>query len=240
MDNGCADVGHDVVANTACWTESTETTNTTVAPLATSNDNLSAATTTSTRTKRQEREREQAEREQELKGVECVICMSEIRDVIIMPCRHLCLCKTCATNLRVQSNNCPICRIPFIALLQIKLVRKKELKVDLPKLKIKDLKTNQHRLHGNCHENDVVVIGDELLEEGGSSGPIVQIEGTNVNGEIECEKPILVECENKCEEENGKNPLKLLMDSYECVTIYEVSHKWSFIGILAKVPFRNL
>ena len=226
--NGCN--GHDG-ANTAGWTESTETTNTTVAPMTTSNDNLSATTTISTRTKRQEREREQAEREQELKGVECVICMSEIRDVIIMPCRHLCLCKMCATNLRVQSNNCPICRIPFIALLQIKLVKKKELKVDLPKLKIQDLNSNHnhnhHRVHGICHENNVVVMGDEQMEEVGdvcSSGPIVHVERTNVNGEIECDKPILVECENNCGD-NVKSPLKLLMDSYECVTIYEVDYE---------------
>jgi hypothetical protein len=64
------------------------------------------------------------ELEQELKGIECVICMCETRDTLILPCRHLCLCKLCAINLRVQSNNCPICRIPFVALLQVKLVRK--------------------------------------------------------------------------------------------------------------------
>lgn len=64
--------------------------------------------------------------EQEMKGIECVICMCETRDTLILPCRHLCLCKLCAINLRVQSNNCPICRIPFIALIQLKLVKRKE------------------------------------------------------------------------------------------------------------------
>lgn len=55
---------------------------------------------------------------------ECVICMSDIRDTLILPCRHLCLCSSCANSLRYQANNCPICRVPFRALLQLKAVRK--------------------------------------------------------------------------------------------------------------------
>ena len=55
---------------------------------------------------------------------ECVICMSDARDTLILPCRHLCLCNGCAESLRYQANNCPICRAPFRALLQLKAVRK--------------------------------------------------------------------------------------------------------------------
>ncbi|XP_054154468.1 E3 ubiquitin-protein ligase MGRN1-like [Oppia nitens] len=55
---------------------------------------------------------------------ECVICMSDSRDTLILPCRHLCLCNGCADSLRYQANNCPICRAPFRALLQLKAVRK--------------------------------------------------------------------------------------------------------------------
>ncbi|XP_064634105.1 probable E3 ubiquitin-protein ligase MGRN1 isoform X2 [Lineus longissimus] len=58
-------------------------------------------------------------------GSECVICMSDTRDTLILPCRHLCLCNGCANNLRYQANNCPICRAPFRALLQIRALRKK-------------------------------------------------------------------------------------------------------------------
>ena len=55
---------------------------------------------------------------------ECVICMSDPRDTLILPCRHLCLCNGCADSLRYQANNCPICRAPFRALLQLKAVRR--------------------------------------------------------------------------------------------------------------------
>lgn len=35
-------------------------------------------------------------------GSECVICMSDTRDTLILPCRHLCLCNSCADSLRYQ------------------------------------------------------------------------------------------------------------------------------------------
>lgn len=57
---------------------------------------------------------------------ECVICMSELRDTLILPCRHLCLCNNCANSLRYQANNCPICRVPFRALLQLKAVKRSQ------------------------------------------------------------------------------------------------------------------
>lgn len=59
-------------------------------------------------------------------GAECVICMSDMRDTLILPCRHLCLCSTCAESLRYQASNCPICRSPFRALLQIRAMRRKQ------------------------------------------------------------------------------------------------------------------
>jgi len=64
------------------------------------------------------------EEEVEDTGAECVVCMSDMRDTLILPCRHLCLCNTCADSLRYQANNCPICRAPFRALLQIRALAK--------------------------------------------------------------------------------------------------------------------
>ncbi|KAL8121705.1 putative E3 ubiquitin-protein ligase LUL4 isoform X1 [Apium graveolens] len=54
-------------------------------------------------------------------GKECVICMTEPRDTAVLPCRHMCLCSECAKALRIQSNNCPICRQPIEELMEIKI-----------------------------------------------------------------------------------------------------------------------
>ena len=43
-------------------------------------------------------------------GGECVICLTDPRAVAMFPCRHFCLCMSCAEALPAQGNKCPICR----------------------------------------------------------------------------------------------------------------------------------
>eukprot|EP01088_Endostelium_zonatum_P016008 TRINITY_DN413_c1_g3_i3.p1 TRINITY_DN413_c1_g3~~TRINITY_DN413_c1_g3_i3.p1 ORF type:complete len:370 (-),score=143.40 TRINITY_DN413_c1_g3_i3:57-1166(-) len=43
------------------------------------------------------------EREEE---ATCVVCLDEKKNVLIVPCNHLCLCKTCSLNVK----QCPMCR----------------------------------------------------------------------------------------------------------------------------------
>ncbi|GAB1610166.1 probable E3 ubiquitin-protein ligase MGRN1 isoform X1 [Argonauta hians] len=74
-----------------------------------------------------ERSKLDTDEEVEDTGSECVICMSDMRDTLILPCRHLCLCNNCAESLRYQASNCPICRAPFRALLQIRAMRRKQM-----------------------------------------------------------------------------------------------------------------
>lgn len=57
-------------------------------------------------------------------GRECVICLSELRDTTVLPCRHMCMCNKCARMLREKSNNCPICRKPVESLLEIKVAKR--------------------------------------------------------------------------------------------------------------------
>ena len=53
---------------------------------------------------------------------ECVVCMTEMRDVAVLPCRHLCLCRQCARIIQsspVSQQRCPICRQGAARLVQL-------------------------------------------------------------------------------------------------------------------------
>lgn len=41
---------------------------------------------------------------------ECVICLSGERNVVVLPCSHVCLCSDCASVVRNQMGTCPLCR----------------------------------------------------------------------------------------------------------------------------------
>ncbi len=62
---------------------------------------------------------------------ECVICYNSLKDTIVLPCRHLCICRGCAeiANQRqllsnnVQHNKCPICRTKVTTYMHIKVTK---------------------------------------------------------------------------------------------------------------------
>jgi len=53
-------------------------------------------------------------------GHECVICICDPPNTLVLPCRHLCLCEDCANNFRGQSDRCPICRTQILSMILIK------------------------------------------------------------------------------------------------------------------------
>lgn len=50
----------------------------------------------------------------------CVICLTNEKNTAVIPCRHLCLCKECAEELRQKSPKCPVCRGPIHQLVAMK------------------------------------------------------------------------------------------------------------------------
>jgi len=50
---------------------------------------------------------------------ECCICLTDPREVAVYPCRHMCMCRGCASALPSQGNKCPICRRAVALLLII-------------------------------------------------------------------------------------------------------------------------
>ena len=44
-------------------------------------------------------------------GSDCIICMTDRKDTVVMPCKHLCMCYACANTLRERPGaTCPVCR----------------------------------------------------------------------------------------------------------------------------------
>jgi len=42
-------------------------------------------------------------------GQDCVVCLTEPKSVILLPCRHMCVCATCFSHL----DKCPVCRAQY-------------------------------------------------------------------------------------------------------------------------------
>ncbi|KAJ2745834.1 hypothetical protein GGI20_001835 [Coemansia sp. BCRC 34301] len=51
--------------------------------------------------------------------LQCAICLTDERDTAMLPCRHLCMCRECASTYRQQSNKCPICRTVVDTILHV-------------------------------------------------------------------------------------------------------------------------
>ena len=43
----------------------------------------------------------------------CVVCLGAEREVILLPCGHVCVCATCADTLLAGGHQCPVCRGPI-------------------------------------------------------------------------------------------------------------------------------
>jgi len=48
--------------------------------------------------------------EQEREDKLCIVCHDHLKCVILLPCRHFCLCQTCVSIIRETDSSCPLCR----------------------------------------------------------------------------------------------------------------------------------
>ncbi|KAI5065419.1 hypothetical protein GOP47_0020114 [Adiantum capillus-veneris] len=56
------------------------------------------------------------------KEASCIVCMSETRQIALMPCRHMCICNLCATALTTAKTLlCPLCRQSVQAMLRVNI-----------------------------------------------------------------------------------------------------------------------
>ena len=43
-------------------------------------------------------------------GNNCVVCLGRQREVILLPCSHVCMCADCAREIMSRDKTCPVCR----------------------------------------------------------------------------------------------------------------------------------
>lgn len=52
----------------------------------------------------------------------CVICQDNVKNILLMPCRHVCMCQQCVLAIEqdhVQLVQCPLCRTPIQTILEV-------------------------------------------------------------------------------------------------------------------------
>lgn len=49
----------------------------------------------------------------------CVICQDQPKSIVLLPCRHLCLCRNCTYHLQSYRTICPLCRERFCETIQV-------------------------------------------------------------------------------------------------------------------------
>jgi predicted RNase H-like nuclease (RuvC/YqgF family) len=47
---------------------------------------------------------------EEDQGKECMVCSESRKECLFLPCRHMCVCKGCASLIKAKDCKCPLCR----------------------------------------------------------------------------------------------------------------------------------
>ena len=53
----------------------------------------------------------------------CVVCVDQVKTVLVLPCKHMCLCVDCAREIAQSRTRerriCPLCRIPIETVMDV-------------------------------------------------------------------------------------------------------------------------
>ncbi len=64
----------------------------------------------------------------------CVICISEEKNTVVMPCGHLCVCKACAIEIaKSRGPDCPVCRKKVLSFVPLNIENIKTIEEDFAK-----------------------------------------------------------------------------------------------------------
>ena len=44
----------------------------------------------------------------------CIVCMEREKKVVLLPCKHMCMCKVCTDEIMADKARCPVCREPVV------------------------------------------------------------------------------------------------------------------------------
>lgn len=51
--------------------------------------------------------------------LECVVCLSAVKNACCIPCGHVSMCRDCASHVQSASNECPVCRSTIDIVIEI-------------------------------------------------------------------------------------------------------------------------
>ena len=88
-----------------------------------------------------------------LEGGLCLICCSERRNTIFLPCKHACCCNKCGSEIKYRFKPCPICKTPIDDLL---IVNSDEKKIKIENEESEYLDTSDN-LESNGNDSNLII-----------------------------------------------------------------------------------
>ena len=49
----------------------------------------------------------------------CVVCFTHIKNIVLLPCKHLCVCEPCVHKIRKMNSRCPMCKKYIESLIKV-------------------------------------------------------------------------------------------------------------------------